>query len=85
MNYTSLMDRYEIETYVAENGSAPFEVWVQSLRDAKARLTIAARIERASIGDFGDRKSIKGAKGIFEMRIHYAHGFRVFYAVVGRK
>jgi putative addiction module killer protein len=79
------MARYEIETYIAENGSAPFEIWVHSLRDTKARLVIAARIERASIGDFGDWKSIKGAKGIFEMRIHHAQGFRIFYTIVGQK
>jgi putative addiction module killer protein len=85
MDYTSYMKRYEIEAYVAEKGEAPFETWVRSLRDGKAQLAIAARIERASIGDFGDWKSIKGAKGIFEMRIHYAQGFRVFYTIVGQK
>lgn len=79
------MDRYEVETYVTETGSAPFEDWVRSLKDLKARLAIAARVERASIGDFGDWKPIKGAKGVFEMRIHYAQGFRIFYAIVGGK
>ena len=79
------MSRYEIETYVAENGTAPFETWLWSLKDGKARLAISARIERASVGDFGDWKSIKGAKGIFEMRIHYAQGFRIFYTIIGQK
>ena len=78
------MDRYRIETYLDENGSSPFEDWVQSIRDAKARLAISARIDRASVGDFGDWKPIKGAKGISEMRIHHAQGFRLYFTIVGR-
>ncbi len=36
-------------------------------------------------GNFGDWKDIKGAKGVFEMREHYGPGYRIFYAVVGKK
>lgn len=79
------MRRYEIETYTTEAGKAPFETWVKSLKDGRATLAIAARIDRATIGDFGDWKTISGAKGIFEMRIHYAQGYRLFYTVVGQK
>lgn len=55
------------------------------MKDGKATLAIAASIKRAAIGDFGDWKSLSGAKGIFEMRIHYAQGYRVFYTIVGQK
>lgn len=79
------MKRYEIETYVTEAGACPFQEWSQSLKDAKAKLAIIARIERAATGDFGDWKTLTGAKGIFEMRIHYAQGYRLFYTIVGRK
>lgn len=78
------MSRREIEAYTTEAGKVPFETWLASLKDAKARLAIFARIERAAAGDFGDWKPLAGAKGIFEMRIHYGPGFRVFYAVVGQ-
>lgn len=79
------MNRYQIEAYSTEAGKVPFEIWVTSLRDAKAKLAIFARVERATVGDFGDWKPIIGAKGVFEMRIHYAQGFRVFYTVIGQK
>ena len=84
MTYTASMSRYEIETYTTETGKAPFEVWLKSLRTAAPvwRLPPASN---AAIGDFGDWKSLSGAKGIFEMRIHYAQGYRVFYTVVGQK
>lgn len=79
------MKRYEVEAYVTESGSCPFDDWRRSLKDAKAKLAIMARIERAATGDFGDWKSLTGAKGIFEMRIHYAQGYRLFYTIAGGK
>lgn len=79
------MKRYEIETYVTESGTCPFDDWRRSLKDARAKLAVMARIERATTGDFGDWKSLTGAKGIFEMRIHYAQGYRLFYTIVGSK
>ena len=53
------------------NGSAAY-------KDKTAQRKIVQRIDRASLGNFGDFKSIKGAKGIFEMREHYGAGYRVF-------
>lgn len=79
------MQRYEIEVYTRQDGKAPFEVWHQSLKDARAFLAVQARIERAGHGDFGDWKRLNGAKGVFEMRISYAQGYRVFYTVLGQK
>jgi putative addiction module killer protein len=79
------MKRYEIETYTSSTGKAPFEAWVRSLKDSKAKLAILARIERAEYGDFGDWKAIAGTKGVFEMRIHYAQGFRIYYSIVGQR
>ena len=43
---------------------------------------IVARIDRATYGNFGDWKALSGAKGLFEMRIHYGQGYRIFYTVV---
>jgi len=77
------MKRYEIEIYITEAGTCPFEDWSRSLKDAKAKLAVMSRLERAATGDFGDWKRLIGAKGIFEMRIHYAQGYRLFYTIVG--
>lgn len=79
------MSRYEVEAYRTGTGKVPFDVWVASLKDAKSKLAVYSRVERAAVGDFGDWKPISGAKGVFEMRIHYGPGLRIFYAVVGQK
>ena len=79
------MSQYEIASYITEAGKNPFQAWVNDLKDARAHLAITARIKRAATGDFGDWKAIKGAQGLFEMRIHYAQGYRLYYAIIGQK
>ena len=79
------MVQYDIEEYETITGSVPFGEWLLKLKDNMAQAKIRARIRRASFGNFGDWKDIKGVKGIFEMREHYGQGFRIFYAIVGKK
>ena len=76
---------YDIEVYEDAKGKAPFEDWLLKLKDKIAKVKIHARIDRASLGNFGDWKEIKGAKGIFEMREHYGQGYRLFYTIRGKK
>ncbi len=66
-------------------GKAPFGEWLLKLKDEMAQAKIRARIRRASFGNFGDWKDIKGANRILEMREHYSPGHRIFYSVVGKK
>lgn len=79
------MQKYEIEVYVTKNGRAPFTEWLNGLRNKTVQAKLAARIRRASFGNFGDSKRIRGAKGIFEIREHYAAGYRIFYSLEGNK
>ncbi len=79
------MEKYEIEEYVTENGKAPFAEWLLHLKDETGKGKLLARIRRASFGNFGDSKPIKGPKGLFEIREHYGPGYRIFYSIVGRK
>jgi putative addiction module killer protein len=39
---------------------------------------VLARIRSAELGNFGDHKPLGG--GLFEMRIHYGPGYRLYYA-----
>jgi putative addiction module killer protein len=75
--------KYVIEEYVTETGETPFLDWVNSLKDRTAQRKIAVRLRRASFGNFGDCKNIKGAKGLWEMREHYGSGYRIFYRIIG--
>jgi putative addiction module killer protein len=57
--------------------STTFKRWLQSLRDARARARIVARIDRMAEGNLGDVKPVAG--GLSEMRIHYGPGYRVYF------
>lgn len=60
-----------------------FSDWLGSLRDRRAMAKIVDRLKRASNGNFGDRKSAGG--GVFEMRIDYGPGYRVYYFQRGKQ
>ncbi len=79
------MEQYEVEEYVTQRGKVPFSQWFLSLKDKTGQGKLLARIRRATFGNFGDWKEIKGAKGLFEMREHYGPGYRIFYTIVGNK
>ncbi|MCI5140902.1 MAG: type II toxin-antitoxin system RelE/ParE family toxin [Candidatus Electrothrix sp. ATG1] len=64
---------YEIETTPA------FDKWLKKLRDRKAVLAVAARLDRAKLGNFGDVKSV--GREINEMRIFVGPGYRLYYVI----
>ena len=56
--------------------SSRFKLWIHGL-DPKTRARIATRLQRASLGNFGDCKSI--GEGVSEMRIAFGPGYRVYF------
>ena len=56
-----------------------FEKWHESVKDQKAKIAIARRIERAEHGNLGDTKTL--GNGISEMRIDIGAGYRVYFTV----
>jgi len=73
---------YEIRHYLTASGKNLFEEWLDSLKDAKAEARIAARIARLAAGNFGDCKPLRD--GVWELRIDWGPGYRVYYAMSGR-
>ena len=61
------------------SGKEPFKDWLNRLKDKKAQARIAVRIARAEDGNFGDHKSV--GEGVFELRISFGPGYRVYYAL----
>jgi putative addiction module killer protein len=55
-----------------------FKNWIRSVKDRIAQSIIIARIRRISVRNFGDSKPV--GDGIFELRIDYGPGFRVYFA-----
>lgn len=58
-----------------------YQKWFESLRDINARLRIAARIRRVSLGNLGDVKPV--GEGVHELRITYGPGYRVYFVQHG--
>ncbi|MBL8575925.1 MAG: type II toxin-antitoxin system RelE/ParE family toxin [Mesorhizobium sp.] len=61
--------------------TAAFLSWVSGLRDFGARARIAARLDRLSLGNFGDAKSV--GDGVSELRIDYGPGYRLYFTKRG--
>ena len=56
-----------------------FENWLKKLRDQRAKVAMASRIERMEDGNFGDHRSVGG--GASELRINVAKGYRAYYTI----
>ena len=54
-----------------------FQQWLDSLRDRRAQVRIAARLRLAEAGNLGDWKSVGGE--ISEMRVNFGPGYRLYF------
>ena len=75
------MEYNKIMKYVIKQTEI-FAKWMAEINDFKAQVRIAARLEAARNGNFGDWKPIEA--GLMEMRIDYGPGYRLYYGQVGR-
>lgn len=74
---------YQITDYLTDDGHDPMKEWLASLADRQARARVLVRMQRMAAGNFGDCKLI--AEGVWELRIDYGPGYRVYYARAGEK
>ena len=68
---------YDIET------TEEFENWLESLSDGVTQKVILKRIRTMSLGTLGDVHSLDD--GLFEARIHYGPGFRLYFVNQGKR
>lgn len=54
-----------------------FSTWFKALKDRRAKARIQARIDRLSLGNFGDVAPV--GEGVSELRVHYGPGYRVYF------
>lgn len=71
----------ELRIYVTVDGRSPFTEWLASLQDGKTRAKIRVRLDRVSLGNFGDCHSV--GEGVQELRIDYGPGYRVYFGQLG--
>lgn len=68
--------------YNTASGHDLIRDWLDQLHDARAAARIIMRIDRLAEGNFGDCKPV--GDGVWELRIDYGPGYRVYYAMIGR-
>lgn len=72
----------ELRYYETAEGRKPFIEAIASLKDKIVRAHIQNRLDRVAVGNFGDYKSL--GEGVYELRIHYGGGYRVYFAEVDK-
>ncbi len=73
---------YTVEHYCTAAGRDVIAEWLDRLADKRAEARIVARVDRLRAGNFGDCKPCR--EGVWEIRIAWGAGYRVYYARVGR-
>lgn len=56
-------------------------VWLEALKDLRAKAKIQARMVRVAAGNFGDCKPLRD--GVQELRIDHGPGYRVYLSKQG--
>lgn len=73
----------EIHFYRTADGKVAFEQWRSALGDLQSRSLVRARLARLRAGNWGDCKAL--GQGLFELRIFYGPGYRIYVSPVGGK
>ncbi len=71
----------ELLHYLGPKREDVYQEWLDGLRDTRARVAIQRRVDRVASGNFGDHKFCRD--GVWELRIDFGPGFRVYYALAG--
>lgn len=76
------MALYQLQVYQSSDYKQPFTEWLDGLTDRQARARVKTRLDRLTLGNFGDHRALDG--GVLELRIDWGPGYRVYLARVGR-
>ncbi|MFA6065968.1 MAG: type II toxin-antitoxin system RelE/ParE family toxin [Candidatus Babeliaceae bacterium] len=76
------MSLTKIIIYKTNTGKEPFTRWLLDL-DKMTRSIVITRLKRVSLGNFGDSKLLKQADGVWELRIDYGSGYRIYFGKQG--
>jgi putative addiction module killer protein len=74
---------YDIQNYLTTDGRDPYAQWLSGLADRQARARILVRVARMGAGNLGDCKPL--SDGVWELRIDWGPGYRVYYAMAGKR
>jgi putative addiction module killer protein len=60
-----------------------FENWLGNIQNSKTQKVIVKRIRTISLGSLGETRPLEG--GLFEAKIRYGSGFRLYFVNKGTK
>ncbi len=72
----------EIRHYLTTDGVDTFQVWLDGIKDVATRVVILRRLDRIAADNLGDHKFC--GEGVWELRIDYGPGYRVYYGQAGK-
>ena len=67
--------------YTDKAGKEPFTQWLDSLKDARSRRRIIARLRRLEQVHYGDTRHLQD--GVFELRLFFGPGYRIYFGEHG--
>lgn len=73
--------RRRVKELEFDDGTKPFAKWFGKLRDARLKGHVRKLFIRVGEGNFGDYRYIED--GVFELRIDYGPGIRIYFALDG--
>lgn len=74
--------KVEIEQYIREDGTNPFEKWFDKL-NAIAAAKVTTALYRMEQGNFSNVESV--GEGVFEYKIHFGPGYRIYFGQEGQE
>jgi len=75
----------KIKEYKTKDEESPFNLWLTNLKDVRAKAKITKAITQMEGGNFGDHKPISDGKGLYERRLDYGPGYRIYYIREGEQ
>jgi putative addiction module killer protein len=73
----------EMRIYITPNRKQPFSEWLASIKDKTTEARIRRRLDRLSLGHYGDVKGI--GDGICELRLQFGSGYRIYFGELDNK
>ncbi|TVP62987.1 MAG: type II toxin-antitoxin system RelE/ParE family toxin [Nodularia sp. (in: Bacteria)] len=72
----------DVRRYITSDGRVPFAEWFDALRDPKTKSIIDKRLNRVSLGNLGDYRSV--GEGVYELKIDFGPGYRIYFGQIGK-
>lgn len=70
---------YKIHLFQTRAGRKPYQDWLDSIRDGQTRTRISGRMFKVQRGLLGDYKRLTDQDGLFEFRLDFGPGYRIYF------